>query len=326
MILYKQTRLEREVYNKGDYANMREFLNKPMVKNTIMAAMVLIIGGLCSALGGWDYKGDKYFWIKFLFLTIFGILYIILLLYYSFSEDSLIKENEALNKVNIALEKQRDVYEDVMTGEVSICKQSAGEVTQALHDIASKGTVNLNIWSFDKASNLACVEIYRLLCKLHGTSKDFGVSYIRLDEEKEMIYMSGFANQNMQIPTVFGKRRAINDSNAYHDADLFKKGKADIEALKSKDESNKVFVFKKASNPDKYTQYIAVPVFCADRKMVGLLEVTCLNGTTLAETEKELKDLASKYLVAYAFFLLLLHKLEKALLAMPKTHDMSERK
>lgn len=37
-----------------------------------------------------------------------------------------------------------------MTGEVSICKQSAGEVTQALHDIASKGTVNLNIWSFDK--------------------------------------------------------------------------------------------------------------------------------------------------------------------------------
>lgn len=101
---------------------MREFLNKPMVKNTIMAAMVLIIGGLCSALGGWDYKGDKYFWIKFLFLTIFGILYIILLLYYSFSEDSLIKENEALNKVNIALEKQRDVYEDVMTGEVCECQ------------------------------------------------------------------------------------------------------------------------------------------------------------------------------------------------------------
>ena len=60
--------------------------------------------------------------------------------------------------------------------------------------------------------------------------------------------------------------------------------------------------------------------------MIGLLEITCLNETYLAVSERELKEIASKYFVPYTFLILLLHKLEKALLAMPQTTDADERK
>lgn len=305
---------------------MREFLSKPVVKNTLMAVLVLVIGGLCSALGGWDYKNDGSFRLKIVLLIISGMSYVGLLIYYSFAESSFVKLNGDLERANNQLEKQRGVYEDIMSGEISICKQSATEVTKALHEIESKGKADLNIWSFDKASSWVCNEIYRLLCKLHGESRDFGVSYIRLDEETGKIYMSGFANQNMQMPTIFGIKRLVEDGNSYHDADLFKKSKADIKVLKNKDEIGNAFLFGKAANRDKYSQYIAIPIFCADRKMIGLLEITCLNETYLAVSERELKEIASKYFVPYTFLILLLHKLEKALLAMPQTTDADERK
>ena len=138
--------------------------------------------------------------------------------------------------------------------------------------------------------------------------------------------MSGFANQNMQMPTIFGLKRLVEDGNSYHDADLFKKSKADIEVLKNKDEIGNAFLFGKSANRDKYSQYIAIPIFCADRKMIGLLEITCLNETYLAVSERELKEIASKYFGPYTFLILLLHKLEKALLAMPQTTDADERK
>lgn len=52
--------------------------------------------------------------------------------------------------------------------------------------------------------------------------------------------------------------------------------------------------------------------------MVGLFEIVCLNDTYLADTEGEIREIVSKYFKTYAFFMLVLHKLEKALVAQPK--------
>ena len=33
----------------------------------------------------------------------------------------------------------------------------------------------------------------------------------------------------------------------------------------------------------KYKQYVAIPVFCDDQKIVGLLQIACLEDCSLAE-------------------------------------------
>ena len=64
---------------------------------------------------------------------------------------------------------------------------------------------------------------------------------------------------------------------------------------------------------------MAIPVFCNESKMIGLLEIVCLKKTVLADTEEELNEIISKYFVPYANLTLLLYKLEKSLLATPNT-------
>lgn len=292
-----------------------DFFNKPIVKNIILSVLTLIIGGLCSALGSWNYT-EKYFKIKFICLVLFSLLYIAMLIYYSTKEINLSKANEQLSK-------QNEAFNNAMAGIITICKQSSGSVNTIIHNIISDGKIDLNIWSFDIVCKQVCKEIYDLVCSLHGKSKDFSVSYIKLIEDTNTICMNSFANQNMQKPTIFNKSRKINDMSAYHDAELFQRGKSDFEILLNKEAIKDAFKFSnnenKEKNKKKYNQYIAVPVFCNDSKMIGLLEVMCLNKTVLANTEEELNEIISKYFVPYSNLILLLHKLEKSLLAMPKS-------
>lgn len=294
-------------------------LNKPQVKNVLLATLGLIIGALFSALGNWENR-DTSFWIKVVLVLICFAIYIILLIFYSTNE-----VNE--RRVKKILEEQIKAYEEVMIGIDNICKECSNNVNSVIHEILEDGKYKFKIWNFDKASMLTCSQLYSLLVQLSGGSKDFGIAYIKLEENEKpetKIKMCGFANQNMHKPSIYGISRCFNndDDRNYHDADLFKVGKADIEVIIGSDKIDEAFSYKtkqrRKENKEKYNQYIAIPVFCNDSKMVGLLEIVCFNDTELAKTEKELLELASKYFVPYSYLLLLLHKMEKALIARPK--------
>lgn len=298
---------------------MKDFFNKPQIKNILLAIPGIIIGALCSALGSWENR-DTAFWIKVILAIIFFIIYIILLVFYSTNE-----VNE--RRIKKILEEQIKAYEEVMTSIDNICKQSSSGVNTVIHDILEKGIFDYKIWNFDKACMLTCSHLYSLLVQLSGGNRNFAIGYIKLEENEKpetKIRMCGFANQNMHKPSIYGKPRYFNtdDDRNYHDTDLFKAGKSDIEIIIGSDKINDVFSYStkqsRIKNKEKYNQYIAIPVFCDDIKMIGLLEIVCLNETTLAATEDELMDLASKYFVPYSYLMLLLHKMEKALIVKPR--------
>lgn len=295
-------------------------LNRPVVKNILLGLLVLIIGGICSALGTWDFKNDKYIAAKIIALAAFSIGYVVLLAYYATKE---VNSNRIIGE----LKKQNKAFEDAMVGIISTCEQSSKNINTIIHEVIDKGIINLHIWSFDIGCRLICEKIYNLLCSLHGDSKDFGVCYVRLvegDDKEDEVYMNAFFNQNLSEPTIHQKRRKIRDKNGYHDLELFQKNKADIEVLIGKETIRQEFSWEsnesRRKNREKYNQYVAIPVFCSKEdggKMVGLLEIVCLNDAELAKTEVEIREIVSKFFVPYAYLLLLLHKLEKAILAQP---------
>lgn len=53
------------------------------------------------------------------------------------------------------------------------------------------------------------------------------------------------------------------------------------------------------------------------KKMIGLFEIICLNKSKLGDSKEEIEEIVSRYFVPYSFLLLVLHKLERALLAKP---------
>ena len=137
---------------------------------------------------------------------------------------------------------------------------------------------------------------------------------------EELIYTNAYANKNKRKPSIYlQKRKFVEDD--YHDSELFRAGESDLEVVIGTDEIDKIFGHrskdKRNKNKNKYSQYIAIPVLCNDEKMVGLFEIICLNNTKLGDTKEEVEEIVSRYFIPYSFLLLVLHKLEKALLAKP---------
>lgn len=300
-------------------AKAHVILNHPFVKALLLGTITLIIGGICSAMGQWDFKGDKYLIYKFIALMVFFAIYIIFIAYYSTNET-----NE--RKIASIYAQQNAAFEELMAGLMNVCKRSAFGANKVIKSIINEKKANLELWSFDEACFWVCQNVYDLLCKI-GYGKDFEVVYDRLDEsvkpEKE-IYANSYANNDRGRPSIYGKRRSIQD-DSYHDAELFKLNQADIEVIVGSEEIDKVFGHKtkdkRNKNKEKYNQYVAIPVFCNDEKMVGLFEIVCLNKTSLGDTEDDIREIISKYFVTYAFLMLVLHKLEKALVAQPQGRE-----
>lgn len=296
--------------------SLKEWLIKPIVKACLMGGMTVFIGIVGSLIG---IVPNQYRIPSILLVCILFFLYLVLIIFYNTSE---------INYVNKCktLERQNKTFEFAMISLVSIFQQSSRNANKLIHEIVNKGKVNLNSWNFDLAAHLVCEKIFNMLCKLDEKCTDFDVGYIRLDESEStnnIIYMNAYANRPMTLPTVFLKKRDITEPHAYHDAQLFLKSIADIEILMDEDEIAKVFEYRNSisrNNSKKYTQYIGIPVLCASdngSKMVGLLEISCLNGHKLSTDINVVREMAEKYFMPYAQLLLLLHKLEKALLAVP---------
>ena len=294
----------------------KKWLNKPIVKACIMGGMTVFIGIVASIIG---LIPQELRTLSFILLIILFIIYVMLLAFYNTSEINYVTKCEFL-------ERRNQAFESEMISLISLFQQSSRNANKLIHEIVDKGKVNLNSWNFDMASTLVCEKIYNTLCKLDENSIDFEVGYIKLDESESnnnIIYMNAYFSRSLTPPTVLLKKRDITEPNGYHDAQLFLNNKADIEILMSEEEIQSVFSYRSATsraNRKKYSQYIGIPVMCASdkgNKMVGLLEITCLNGNKLSTDEVVIREMAEKFFMPYAQLLLLLHKLEKALLAVP---------
>lgn len=294
------------------------WLQKPLVKNLLLSILVLIIGGICSAMGSWDRINDKLFWYKLFALVVSAIVYIVLLVFYGTKEVN-------NRRVISILKNQNSAYDELLANIISICKETASDVTTVIRQIKNSGIINLETWNFDKACNAACRSVYNITKNICG-SADIAVAYVRLDDSEypaKKIYLNSFANQTHLRPSIFGKKRIFSEEypNSYHDVDLFRSGSSEIEIVIGNENIDNIFAYTdKGSHADgkkKYSQYVAIPVFCKDEKMVGLLEIVALNDAKIGLNVNEVREVALKYFVPQSYLFLLLYKLERSLLAKP---------
>lgn len=301
----------------------KELIRKPQVKNTILGVLTLIIGGLCSAMGNWN-ASQNYFVPKIFFIVFFSLAYVSALIFYS-------KEEVNERKVRGLLERRVSTFEDYMSGLIAICRQNSMDINSCIHRALKVGKIDLNIWSFDKACQHLCGYVYSSLCSAIG-NKHVGIAYIKLIEgenPERRIEMNSFANETMTPPNIIKRKRdfSVERIDSYHDELLFRRASTEIDILMTPDEIEVAFAFlskeSRKNNKGKYSQYAAIPVFCNDKKMVGLLEVVALYDAKIGVTKEEVKEIASKFLQPYAYMFLLLHKLEKSLLVGTKKLESS---
>lgn len=291
---------------------MKAFLKKPPVKNIIIAIFATLVTITVAILGNWS-PSQVYFPLKLGGFIVCTAVYLVIMGIYTRVE---------VNDRRAAEIQQRQVstFEDLVISIISICGTNASDINTCIHDVQKTKKIDLNIWSFNKASWLICEHIYNNICKL-GNSKKYAVAYVKLIEDdgaEDQVEMIAYANQNRHKPTVFGKKRCfkgIDLDSSYHDLCLFNKARSDNDIAMGTDEVNEIFVQNKG-NAGKRFLYIGIPVFCDNRKMIGLLEIIGLDNSMLSCISKEeLEEATNKFLVPYASVFLLVHKMERALLA-----------
>lgn len=304
--------------------DFKKVLMKPAVKAFIMTLFTTAISVLVGMLGTWD-SNSPGFWVKLIGLIVVVALYVVILAWYTTAE---VNKRRTLE----VLERQVEAFTDLVINFISACETNAADINNCIHHVNDTHKIDPNIWDFKKASRALCAQIYFSICKL-GKSRDYGVAYVALDEgadATDTVKMIAYANKNMHSPSVYGRPRhfleAGKNADAYHDLKLFYKGSEGVDGATNNDirwgveEVKEVFRYSSQEammrSQEKYHAYIGIPVFCDNRKMVGLLEVVAMDETKFGcLTKKELEEVADKLLVPYANLFLLIHKMEKALFA-----------
>lgn len=293
----------------------KDDFTKPVVKIPVIVVLTTIISIFVSSLGDWDPSQDGFIW-KILFLALSVIAYIAAMIFFATEE---INQRRALG----IYKSQVNTFENLMIGIISICGTNASDINKLIHNINETKTIDRTVWNFDRYCMAACNIIYNNICGL-GESKKYEVAYVKLVEseyKQNKVQMIAYANQNMHKPSLYNRKRIFREidvNSAFHDLCLFKKGKSDNDIRFTKEEVNEVFKHntKGNNNIDKYHFFVGIPVFCDNRKMVGLLEVVGFDDDRLGcLTREEMEEKVNKYLVPYANMLLLVHKMEKALFA-----------
>jgi hypothetical protein len=180
--------------------------------------------------------------------------------------------------------------------------------------------INEKLWNYKMACYQLCRVIYIAVCKLTlANNKDCEIVYVRLNEHTDgEISTFAYENKAHQAPKLLNEKRNFKADNTvkYFDMQLFAEENKETTVLYGSEEINNHFYrtpIERTNHPQKYNQFIAIPVICDETKIVGLLEIACLNNCSLGEDEKIVKEIAEQHFIPYANLFLLLHKLDKAL-------------
>ena len=293
---------------------MKDLLNKTSIKTILLSVIPIVISFFSSVVvAGFT---ESKFLLAFVFLALFVVFvasYIALLCFYAKTDANLKAANKRLRNENNALKK-------AVSHSVSMYKKMSEALNSFSKSIIDDGQIDLNIWSFDKNSMWVREAVHELLKNLNGEENAYGVSYVKLIEKAEKSYAVtvGFANDASTPPHVFGKERDIDEKHAYFDTKVFKSGNPEIVTMDNSDRIYEEFEYEnKKDKSKKYSQYIGIPVLCENRKIIGLLQVVSYEGSLIASNNKELREIAKKFFVQFAYFSLLSSKTEKGLISLP---------
>ena len=290
---------------------MKSFLVRTPVKTAILLILTTFVSVSIGMLGSWS-KNQECFGLKIFLFVLSVVLYLSFSIFYAVNDSN---ERRLLSELRTQIKE----YEQLLTHILYICKDNSTSINDVIHKANEEKKLDTEIWNFDKASMAVCKCIHNFINTAKNIT-DFDVAYVRLNEEKDScVYMNAYANQNNARPTIFNVERYfknIDEKNIYYDLKLFHKNSADIVVLIGQEVYDKfchIGIISDIVNKNK--QYVAIPVFCKDQKMIGLLEVTCHIENGLGINKSEVVEFSTKYLVPFAHLLLVLHKMEKAIVA-----------
>ena len=254
---------------------------------------------ISTILGVFVGLSEEYRGILGTLLIVTAVVYICALYYYSENQKSL----DDLEKRIAASENKRKSFECMMQELQAVCTNNAGIIHKYINEPL---TVNIDtLWSFDDFTKICCKSLYKVLMNMQLPGKNYAVSYIRKVDAKH-IKLVGYANRNDRCPNVYNVERDIS-LEGYYDAQLFYYANPDCHILHESDLIKERFKYEKNC---KYEQYVGIPVVDSNGEMVGLLQISAIDGSKIGDDKEIINDIVVSYFIPFVSVLLLFYEID----------------
>lgn len=181
-------------------------------------------------------------------------------------------------------------------------------------------------WNKVEYFNFICAHCKKMILqylKITDISK-ISVNFVmpREDENGEIfVRMVAHSDSENIRPNACKKEEKLSDS-VYHHSYLIKVKYSDIEVKVSNLEIRTIFK-NVGPNTDlsKYTQYIAIPVYCSNDKLLGIFQVEAKYNCIINKDTDALRTFAQEKINPYCNLIVLIDKITKGLYVTPKKQD-----
>lgn len=299
------------------------FYQKTWFKNVILIlipSVISIIGIIISIVTSLI--------AKTIFISIAIILMVILIafvIYFSNLEDKIFKELQEEKDKNFSLTNilahMENNYKTV-TSEVAafsdMVEKWSGMINSFANNIKENGSVSDKAWNKVKITDAICISTKNVIqqyCNNFDNSK-ISVGYISYNRDingEEWIHMISHSNP-ISIRSSACKSEVKLSECKYHFADLIRERLSDIEIAMNNEEILRIFnKVSVSSDLQKYTQYIAIPLYCKSGKLLGIFQVVTKYGYIIESNRDKMRQFAMDILIPFSNLIVLTDKIYKGL-------------
>lgn len=304
----------------------KQFYQKTWFKNTLFISIstaISVIGILISILDDTIKNVLICISIVLLLIQIYAIIR------YGNEEDKIYKqlqESELKNNSLTAILAHMENNYKTVTSEVSafseLAEKWASQINSFANNIKQYGSVSDKAWNKVKITDSICIytrNVIQQYCNNFDNS-NISVGYISYNKDtngEEWIHMICHSNPMSIRPNACRSEVKLSDCH-YHYADLIREKLSDIEIAMNNEEILRIFnKVSLSSDLGKYTQYIAIPLYCKIGNLLGIFQIVTKNGYIIENDKIKMQQFITDTIIPFSNLIVLTDKIYKGLYISP---------
>lgn len=301
----------------------QHFYHKIWFKNTILISIPTLISGIGVFISLVDNIVLKT--ILFCLAFVLMIALIIYVIHNGNKEDELVKEIHALNDKNESLTSilahMENDYKTVAS-EISafseIIEKWSGTINSFANNIKMNGYISDKAWNKVKITDTICMTTRNIIQQYCNDYTNANISvgyitYIKDQNNEEWVYMISHSDSMSIRPNACKDIIKLSECK-YHYGDLIRNKLSDIEMAMNNEEILRIF-HKVSLNTDlsKYTQYIAIPLYCKSGKLLGIFQIVTKYGYVIESDKNKMRQFITDIIIPFSNLIVLADKIYKGL-------------
>lgn len=308
---------------------MREhFYQRLWFKNVMLIlipTLVSVIGALISIVTDPVWKTSLVFVIIILVMAL-----IVFMIYSSNFEENIYDElqkvkDENMSLTNILAHMENDYK--TATSEIAafsdLTEKWSITINSFANNIKKNGAISDKAWNKTKIIDTICVYTKKIIQSYCSNPDNANISvscisYIKKDDGEEWVHMFSHSSPIQVRPNACKNETKLSDCE-YHYGDLIRERFTDLDIALNNEEVLRIFKsVSKTSDLSKYTQYIAIPLYCKSGNLLGVFQIVTKYDYVIETDKQKMIQFINDMIIPFSNLIVLTDKIYKGLYINPQ--------